>query len=70
MAKIEKQYEQLLKVSIDVYSGEPHHVKESKNARKIILETNKEALRNFPGIKINIFQKYMTSKYEGINENE
>ncbi len=61
LSQIEKQYEQLLRESVDVYSGEAHHNKESENARQIINETNKETLKNFPDIN-----KHLLKIYENI----
>ena len=50
-AKVEKQYEQILRETVDVYDRTFQHANEAREAQKIITKTNAEYFKKFPGIE-------------------
>lgn len=59
LANIEKQYEQILRETIDVYEFRANRYDDAVNARKLIQETYGKALSNIPGAEKQLQKIYL-----------
>ncbi len=60
LTQIEKQYEQTLRETIDVYENRSNRYEDAKNARELIQETYGKSLANIPGAQKHLEKIYLS----------